>query len=135
MTPMQRLDLLKAACCVAGVDGKGPPEEKIVDRLAREIGVGDASLNAMMSRAERDPDFCKDQFRILKEEPAECMGLLLQVALADGVLSDEEILVLEKLSSQLGIAPNVFDNLILEAKKIVGEKSKGHSPVQTGEQK
>jgi len=121
MTPMQRLDLLKAACCVAGVDGSGPPEEEIVNKLAREIGVGDASLNAMMARAERDPDFCQDQFRILKEAPAECMGMLLQVALADGVLSEAETEVLRKLSLQLGIEPAVFDNLIVEANKILGE--------------
>ena len=120
MTPMQRLDLLKAACCVAGVDKNTPIEGGIVKKLADEIGVGDASLNAMMARAERDPDFCQEQFRILKEEPAECMGVLLQVALADGNLSDEEVQVLGRLSNQLNIEPTVFDNLMDEAKKIVG---------------
>lgn len=121
MTPMQRLDLLKAACCVAGADMKRPEEDQIVQKLAGEIGVGDASLNAMLARAERDPEFCREQFRILKEEPAECMGVLLQVALADGNLTDGEVQVLGKLSNQLGIERGVFDNLMIEARKIVGE--------------
>ncbi len=118
MTPMQRVDLLKAACCVAGADGQADSESDIVAKLAGDIGVGKASLDAMMARAARDPDFYKEQFRILKEEPAQCMGTLLQVALADGVLSDKETEVLRNLSGQLGIAEPVFEELVVEAGKL-----------------
>lgn len=119
MTPMQRLDLLKAACCVSGVDSTDPAEEEIVRKLAKEIGVGDASLQAMMARAKRDDEFCREQFRLLNEEPSDCMSVLLQVALADGKLTEPEVGVLSKLSAQLGIAPAVFDQLMVEARKII----------------
>lgn len=115
---MQRVDLLKAACCVAGADGVSCSESGIVEKLASDIGVGQASLDAMLARAVRDPEFYREQFKILKEEPAQCMGTLMQVALADGAITDNESKVLGNLATQLGIEPAVFSELMQEAKKL-----------------
>lgn len=113
MMPIQKLDVLRAACCVAGIDGKvSEPERAILDRMGREVGVGKASLQAMVERAQRDPEFHKEQFRILKFDPTSTMSTLLEVALADKKLSDAEIDVLRILGDKLKVKPEHFDELI-----------------------
>jgi len=89
MTPTQRIDLLRAACCVANAgDDVSESEMVVIQKLIKEVGVGRASVEAMMDRAKKDPDFCQDQFKILKSEPAEAMLFLLQVAMADGKVTE-----------------------------------------------
>jgi tellurite resistance protein len=113
MTPMQRVDILRAACCVAGIDGDiTEAENAVISKLAKEAGVGRASLEAMMDRGATDPNFHQDQFRVLKEDPQESMAALLEVAMADGQLSDSESEVLRALSRKLSITSEVFDQLI-----------------------
>lgn len=117
MTPMEKVDLLRAACCVAGVDGKlEEPEQAVVNRLAADVGVGQASLQAMIERGVRDPDFHKEQFRVLKADPQQSMAVLLEVALADGKISDGETDVLRALSQKLSVPGEVFEELIMNVK-------------------
>ena len=116
MTPTQKVEVLRACCCVAGANGSsGDQENVIVKRLAGEVGVGRASLNAMIDRAETDPEFYKEQFRVLKGEPQETMVLLLQVAMADGVIEESEIKVLRALATNLEVPTPVFDQLLAKA--------------------
>ena len=122
MTPTQRIDLLRAACCVANADGNaGEPEMAIVRKLIKEVGVGRASVEAMMDRAKTDPAFCEDQFRILKSDPSDAMMFLLQIAMADGVLSEEEVRVLQSLANNLEIPAEVFDKLIAQVKEALNQ--------------
>ncbi len=122
MTPTQRIDLLRAACCVANADGNaGEPEMAIVGKLIKEVGVGRASVEAMMERAKTDPAFCEDQFRILKSDPSDAMMFLLQIAMADGVLSEEEVRVLQSLANNLEIPAEVFDKLIAQVKEALNQ--------------
>lgn len=122
MTPTQRIDLLRAACCVANADGNaGEPEMAIVRKLIKEVGVGRASVEAMMDRAKTDPAFCEDQFRILKSDPSDAMMFLLQIAMADGVLSEEEVRVLQSLANNLEIPDEVFDKLIAQVKEALNQ--------------
>lgn len=117
MTPMEKVDLLRAACCVAGIDGKvEEPERAVIERLASEVGVGQASMNAMIDRGVRDPDFYKMQFRILKADPEKSMSVLLEVALADGKITDAETHVLRGLSEKLNVPGEVFDKLMISLK-------------------
>ncbi len=90
-------------------------EKAILRRLAREIGVGHASLNAMMERAETDPEVHKQQFAILKGEPTRAMAILIQVAVSDGTISDDEVAVLKKLADNLNVPDGVFDQLKVAA--------------------
>lgn len=117
MLPIQRLDILRAACCVAGIDGSAnDAEAAVLKRLAREVGVGKASLNAMIERAETDETFHEEQFKVLEFEPKTTMATLLEVALADGELSDSEADVLRILAGRLHIDAAMFDQLLVEVR-------------------
>ncbi len=81
---MHQVEILRAACCVAGIDGDTTDRERrLLTHLADQIGVGQASLQAMIDRAERDKSFCDEQFLLLKTRPDKTLGILLKVALAD----------------------------------------------------
>ena len=113
MTPTQQIELLRAACCVAGIDQEASEAEMIViDKLVKKTGVGRASLQAMIDRSTSDQEFYKEQFSVLKADPSESMSFLLQVAMADGKLTDGEIHVLAKLSQRLGVSEDDFQRLI-----------------------
>ena len=117
MLPIQRLDILRAACCVAGIDGNAnEAQAAVLKRLAREVGVGKASLDAMIERAEADKTFHEEQFKVLEFEPKTTMATLLQVALADGNLSDSEANVLRILAGRLHIESTMFEQLLDEVR-------------------
>jgi len=123
MTPTQRIDLLRAACCVANAgDDVSESEMVVIQKLIKEVGVGRASVEAMMDRAKKDPDFCQDQFKILKSEPAEAMLFLLQVAMADGKVTEVEISVLQSLANNLEVPADVFDKLISQVKDTLNQE-------------
>ena len=115
MLPIQRLDILRAACCVAGIDGDAnEAQAAVLKRLAREVGVGKASLDAMIERAESDKTFHEEQFKVLEFEPKTTMAILLEVALADGQLSASEADVLRILAGRLKIDSGMFEQLLNE---------------------
>ena len=124
---MRQVDILRAACCVAGADGHiTEAEQQIIKRLAGEAGVGAASLSAMIERAVTDERYYADQFRVLYVDPRETMQLLFRVAVVDGVLDKEEAVVLKRLAQRLEVPPARFDAwlkqaiLFLEKKKTQG---------------
>ena len=120
MTPMQKVDILRAACCVAGSDGQLADQEiKLVKKLAKEVGVGQASLQAMVDRSMVDENFHKEQFKILKEDPQKCLATVLEVAMADGVLTDVEQAVLRGLADNLQVPTEVFDQLMSNVNKMI----------------
>ena len=112
MDPSTKVEVLRACCCVAGADGKcSGPEANLLQRMAKEIGVGQASLGAMIDRAENDKSFYEQHFKILKAEPSQALAILFQVAAADGVLVDEEVNILQGLANNLGVPQNIFDEV------------------------
>lgn len=118
MDPSTEVEILRACCCVAGADGQcGEPENQIINKLARAIGVGRASLDAMIERAETDQDFYKKHFEILKAEPTQALATLFQVALADGVLVEQEVSMLQHLAGNLGVPSEIFEEVKLAASK------------------
>ena len=113
MTPMEKVEILRACCCVAGADGECTPEEvRLLQKLADQVGVGQASLTAMTQRSETDPDFYQQQFKILKTDPQQTMAVLMQTALANGRLVPEEQRVLRGLADNLGVPEDVFQRLM-----------------------
>ncbi len=119
MTPMQRVEVLKAACCVAGIDGSiSDTERELINKIARAVGVGRASLEAMIERATKDPNFHKTQFQILNDNPKQCLTAVLEVALADGSVSEAETGVLRNLSDNLKIPATVFEELMENVAKM-----------------
>jgi tellurite resistance protein len=110
MEAMRKVEILRAACCVAGIDGETDEKELAVLRdLAEEVGVGQTSLGAMIERAENDQAFYQEQFRVLKADPKETLKLLLSVALADGRLGNRESQVLKLLALRLDVDGDQFD--------------------------
>ena len=120
MMPMQKVEILRAACCVAGIeDGVSENEKTLLDKFAQEVGVGKASLTAMIERATTDPEFHKQQFRILKENPQQCLATVIQVAMSDGSVSDSESQVLKSLSDNLGVPSEIFNQLLANVTKML----------------
>ena len=113
MNPMQEVEVLRAACCVAGIDGEITAGELLmINQLAEQAGVGKASLEAMIARGETDPEFYKEQFRVLKDNPRKAMVSILKVATADHSLAKDEIEVMRKFAEKLGISSESFDAAI-----------------------
>ena len=62
MMVMDPVEILRAACCIAGLDEHVAASERpVLDELSRRR-VGKASLDAMVGRAKRDTDFYEQQF-------------------------------------------------------------------------
>lgn len=113
MTPAQRVEILRASCCIAGADGETTEDEmQQLQKLADSLGVGDASLGAMISRAESDPEFFKQQFNILKAEPLECLDVMLETLVANGSVKESEFEVLKGLANQLEISESDFTDRV-----------------------
>ena len=121
MLPAQKVELLRAACCVAGANGKCTEnEKKVLARLADTVGVGQASFDAMIGRAESDTNFAAEQFRYLKNDPQECMSVLLQTAMADGRIEPAELTVLKTLSANLEVPEDAFTQLVDRTRSNLG---------------
>ena len=113
ITPTQRVEIVRASCCIAGADGETTPDEmELIKNLAKAVGVGKASLDAMIERAESDPDFYKLQFNILNADPLDCLDVLLQVTLANGAVKESEFEVLKGLANQLKISEEDFKSRV-----------------------
>jgi len=124
MSGMIKVEVLRAACCVAGADGEiSDAERNLLDRLAKETGVGFASMEAMVSRACTDQNFCNEQFRVLKADPKEAMAILLEVAMADGSIDDREADILKVLAEKLGVPSNIFDALMQKAAEMAADQN------------
>lgn len=119
MSAMVKVEILRAACCVAGAGGDtSVAESEILQRLAKETGVGRASLEAMVSRACTDQNFCNEQFRVLKADPKEAMAILLEVAMTDGIIDEKETQILRVLAERLAVPDEIFETLLAKAKEI-----------------
>ncbi|MBI1338203.1 MAG: hypothetical protein GC164_14760 [Phycisphaera sp.] len=111
-SPMANVAVLRAACCIAGLDKHIDEQElKLLERIADYAGVGKASLSAMIDRAKNDEDFYEDQFKIVLTDPKATMTALFAVAVADGKLGDNERIILCHFADRLGLPEREFDAL------------------------
>ena len=124
MAAMGKVEVLRAACCVAGVDGTVSDEErKVLAKLAGEIGVGQASLTAMIQRAESDKRFWNEQFRVLKTDPKDTMEILFRVACSDGKFRKYEMAVLKRLAERLEVPEKTFNGWVEQVIRHAGGKN------------
>ncbi|MEC9094888.1 MAG: hypothetical protein VX438_19425 [Planctomycetota bacterium] len=118
MKSFERLEILRAAVSVVGVDGEIHEGEKaLIEKLAGEIGVGLASRTAMLDRAQNDPEFHQQMLRVLKTEPEQTMAILLNAAMADGELAESEVKVLKHFATKLEFEEARLEALIDDAVK------------------
>ncbi len=109
------LDVLQAVLALAIVDGKlSRSEMGVIEGLARRIGVGQVSLEAMISRARREPN-TYEELRIKSQKRARrVMELMVAQARVDGEISDSEREMLVKIALQLGIDTDDFGTIYAE---------------------
>ncbi len=113
MMPMEKVEILRACCCITGAGGTTSEQERtVLEKLAGQIGVGQASLQAMISRGETDPDFFREQFQVLKSDPQQTMKILIQSAMSDGELTSAENTMLVELSRNLGMPQQDLQHLM-----------------------
>ena len=116
--PMVRVEIVRAACCIAGLDGKICARERpMLEKLAEFAGIGEVSLNAMIARAEEDQNFYQEQFQILKSDPAATITSLFCVACADGELLPSQRIILQHFADILGLDQKRFDQILEAAQK------------------
>ena len=117
----QEVEILRAAVCIAGVDGDiSEKEAAIIQKLADHAGVGSASLKAMKDCALNDPNYYQQQLRFLRGDPDESMKVLLRVAVADGALHQNERVILEIFAKKLGLDDARYAELLAAAENAVG---------------
>lgn len=115
-----KVEVLRAACCIAGLDGRITPDERrMLEQLAEQVGVGQVSLNAMIERATSDPRFYQELFDDLRTSAENTMRVLFTVACADRELGDTELQALYHFAALLGMDDKRFNQYIAAARKKV----------------
>ena len=110
---MNDLEVLKAACCIAGMDEDvGFKERKVLQMLASRAGVTQASFDDMMDQAVEDDDFFEGQLNLLQSNVDDTIKSLFRFAVLDGKLEPREREVLLHLSENLGMTSEHFDQLL-----------------------
>lgn len=112
MTDLERLNLLKAALAVAAADGVLRRSEMgVIEGLAARVGVGRASLDAMIAAAERGD--LSDHHMLIKSETHARTALELLVAEArlDGEIADREREFLVAIGLRLKITGDEFQSV------------------------
>lgn len=113
---MIEVEVLRAACCIAGLDKEIHENElKLLRKLAFGVGVGEVSLNAMIRRAREDQNFYQEQFEYLHADPEQAMTTLFGLAVADGQLTLEERVILRHFAERLKLDEAQFEKLLAAA--------------------
>ena len=91
MKHREQRELFQAVLAVAGADGTITRAERgLLEALAERVGVGRASLKAMIERATREPGFKANRSVHRVNDPPKAMELLVGAARIDGEISEEE---------------------------------------------
>lgn len=111
---MQKVDILRAAVCVAGLDGEISEDELVLLRKIKEVaGVGEASFKAMMDMAveERTTHYQK-QLDFLSADPEKVTRILLEIARADGDFDQNERVVLHHFAMKIGVSEERYAEIV-----------------------
>lgn len=112
MKDIEKLELLKAAMAVAVADHQLRRSEMgVVMGLAARVGLGEASLEAMMTAAKGNPAFADNVLMQSAEHARTAFELLVAEARIDGEISEEEREVLTRLADRLHISGDEFTEL------------------------
>lgn len=113
MKDLERLELLKAALVLALADGHiSKPELGVVFGLAARVGVGKASLEAMLERARQGDTNIADQIVMQSPESARtALELLVAQARLDGRITEPEREILVRIATRLKISGEDFKSI------------------------
>ena len=112
MRSIEELEILRAAMAVAVADGRITRSEMgVLKGLAARLGVGGASLDAMLEAARED-DSQADSILIRSKERARvALELLVAEARIDGEISAEEREVIVRIAASLDLVGNEFRSI------------------------
>ncbi len=113
MKDLERLELLKAAIALALADRNiSKSEFGVVMGLAARVGVGQASLEAMLDRARRGDTSIADQIIMQSPESARtAFEILVAQARLDGQISEPERDILARIAARLNITGEEFKSI------------------------
>ena len=115
---MDQVQILRAACCVAGIDEHvNDRERELLERIAEHVGVGRASLRAMIDRAQSESDYYEEQLHLVRGDPDQAMKVLLSLAVTDKDVSADERIILRHFAGVLGMEGARFDQLLAAAER------------------
>ena len=122
MRLMKHVELLRAACCVAGADGQTVPSEReILTRIAADADLRNELLEYFIGRSETDRTFSDVQFRRGVSDSVATLEFLFAVAKADNRLTVGELNVLFRIAERLRLSEDQFARLraaaLLEVRK------------------
>jgi uncharacterized membrane protein YebE (DUF533 family) len=113
---MKELELLRAACCVAGADGSvSDREREVIQRMATRVGVGAASLRAMLDMATHDERFRADQLELIHHEPERAFEMLYKMARLEAEVPEAERDLLTRFGRKLGLSVESMNEVIRRA--------------------
>ena len=106
---VEQVELLKALIGLAAADGKIASSERgLLVRFAAKVGIGSASLEAMIERALADPSVRDDLFHRTMSNPQLALEMLVATARLDGNISDSERELLIHVRGLLNISMDDF---------------------------
>lgn len=109
MNDLERLELLKAAVAVAAADGEYRQSEMgVIEGLAVRVGIGRASLEAMMTSADRGDSLAYDIVMRSKKSARTAIELLVSEARIDGEITEKERSLIAWIATRLGIKGDEF---------------------------
>jgi tellurite resistance protein len=109
---MEDLEVLKAAMSVAVADGRiSRSEMGVLKGLAARLGVGGASLDAMLEAAREDDSQADNILIRSKERARAALELLVAEARIDGDISFEERDVIVRIAASLKIVGDEFQSV------------------------
>jgi tellurite resistance protein len=112
MDDMEKLELLKAVLAVAAADGEISRAEKgVIEGLADRVGVGSASLEAMLTAARRGDSLAYDVVFKTPEHSRTALELLVAEARIDGEISERERSLIVWIATKLGIKADAFERV------------------------
>jgi len=87
----EQVELLKALIALAAADGKISQSERgLLSGFAARVGIGSASLEAMIERALADPSVRDDLFHRAMSNPELALEMLVATARLDGNITNNE---------------------------------------------
>ena len=112
MQGIEQLELLRAALAVAVADGEIRRSEMgVVEGLAVRVGVGRASLDAMLEAARQDNSIADNILIRSKDRARTALELLVAQARIDGQISRQERDVIVRVATSLGITGDDFQTV------------------------
>lgn len=111
-TVQEHVEMLRAVVVMALADGKITAGEKgLLKSLASRVGIGQASLDAVIDRAKNDPSARDDLFHRGIDNAETALELLVGAARLDGEISDEERELLVHLMDRLKVPTDRFSEI------------------------